>query len=272
MGRVDVSGLIVHADDFGETDEITAGIGLAMASGAVTSTSIMASMPGTPMALERARQHDRSVSFGLHINLCEGRPLSRCPTLARDDGSFVGKRELFLRSVSGRLDRDDVAREVAAQAAVLRDAGIEISHFDGHKHLHQLPIVSDAVAEVAGRFGVQRIRRSSLRRLGSLTGAATAVREVLSASAGRRFRAAGLRYPDRIVDLGRMMQVDTQAAAAMLAGDATVEVFCHPGTEAADREKPGSCERNAELQYLLSDRWAAVVQASGRRPMTYWQV
>jgi predicted glycoside hydrolase/deacetylase ChbG (UPF0249 family) len=229
-------------------------------------------MPGTLLALEHARHQDRSVSFGLHINLCEGTPLTHCPSLTREDGAFVDKRKLFLRSVSGQLDRDDVTREVAAQAAVLRDAGVPISHFDGHKHLHQLPTVCAAVADVARQFGVQRVRRSSVRRLHGLDRTSTAVRELLANGAGRRFRAAGLRFPDRVVDLGRIMQTDAARAAAMLAGDTIVEVFCHPGTAAAEFEKPGSCGRHAELQYLLSDQWAAIVRASGRQPVTYWQV
>ena len=44
-------GVIVHADDFGETVEITRGICAAIDGGAVTSTSIMANMPGTADAL-----------------------------------------------------------------------------------------------------------------------------------------------------------------------------------------------------------------------------
>ena len=45
--------MIIHADDFGETVEITEGICQGITAGVVTSTSIMANMPGTAEALRR---------------------------------------------------------------------------------------------------------------------------------------------------------------------------------------------------------------------------
>jgi len=58
-------GLIVHADDFGETVEITRGICAAIDAGAVTSTSIMANMPGTADALLRVAPLAERASFGV---------------------------------------------------------------------------------------------------------------------------------------------------------------------------------------------------------------
>jgi hypothetical protein len=51
-----------------------------------------------------------------------------------------------------------------------------------------------------------------------------------------------------------------------------VEIFCHPGTALADAEKPGSCQRHEELQYLLSPRFKEILKSSGARPITYWGI
>src|SRR5450759_2760437 len=139
------SRLIVHADDFGESVEITRGICTAIEGSAVTSTTIMANMPGTADALERVAGLADQASFGVHLNLCEGGPLTTGRTLVGRRGDFHGKRALFLRAISGMLSETEVEAELRAQIAVVHDAGIRISHADGHKHLHQLPVVCAAV-------------------------------------------------------------------------------------------------------------------------------
>ena len=141
--------LILHADDFGETAEITAGICQAIEAGVVTSTSIMANMPGTEDALPRAAQLAHRASFGVHLNFCEGRPLTPCKSLVDERGNFHGKRALFLRAVRGSLSLAELEAEVTAQIARVHEARIPISHADGHKHLHQLPLVRNAMRMLA---------------------------------------------------------------------------------------------------------------------------
>jgi len=107
--------LIVHADDFGETLEITRGIRLAIEAGVLTSTSIMANMPGTQDALQQVAGLADRASFGVHLNLCEGRPLTPARSLVDPEGRFCSKRALAARSVTGALVLADVEREIAAQ-------------------------------------------------------------------------------------------------------------------------------------------------------------
>lgn len=267
------SRLIVHADDFGETEEITRGICAAIEGGAVTSTTIMANMPGTDDALGRVAALADRASFGVHLNLCEGRPLTQGRSLT-DGERFCSKRQLFLRSVSGRLSGADVEAEVYAQIGRVRDAGVRISHVDGHKHLHQLPVVAAAVARVLPRFGIERVRLTRLRGLAAAARPATLVREFLAVPAAASFRRAGLRYPSRIADLQTLMAAPPGGAAGTMLRDARgpVELFCHPGTAQADIEKPGSCERHAELQYLLGDRFRELIRLHTLRLVTYWEL
>src|SRR5262249_912610 len=134
--------LIVHADDFGETPQITEGIRLGIEAGVVTSTSIMANMPGTEDGLRQGAGLAERPRFGVHLNFCEGRPLTRGRSLVDAEGRFHPKRTLFARSITGRLSLADVEAEIAAQIARIHDHGVSISHVDGHKHLHQLPVIS----------------------------------------------------------------------------------------------------------------------------------
>jgi predicted glycoside hydrolase/deacetylase ChbG (UPF0249 family) len=266
--------VIVHADDFGETLEITRGICTAIEAGAVTSTTIMASMPGTEDALTRVPRLADRASFGVHLNFCEGRPMTKGATLVNVRGEFYHKRALFLRAVSGALSAADVEAEVTAQLARVRDAGVRISHVDGHKHLHQLPVVAAAVARVLPRFGIERVRLTRLRSLEAVRFPATVVRELLALRAAKVFGRAGLRYPWRVFDLQRVMQLggEPDVGSALCESRGPVELFCHPGTAQADIEKPGSCARNAELQFLLSARFRELVARSNLRLVNYWEV
>lgn len=268
------SAVIVHADDFGETVEITEGICLAIAAGVVTSTSVMVNMPGTAEALRRIPQLTRQASFGLHLNLCEGRPLTRGTTLVDANGEFLRKRTLAARAFTGRLSLRELEAEVAAQIGMLSDIGVRVSHLDGHKHLHQLPIVCAAVANVLPRLGIERVR---ITRLGSwirVRGATMLVREAAARHAAHVFARARLRSPVRTVDLRQLLDGGSLVPLAPpgTADPAPVEICCHPGTAAADAAKPGSHRRGGELEYLLSPQFRRVLAASGAALVSYWRV
>lgn len=264
--------LIVHADDFGETPQITQGICVGIEAGVLTSTSIMANMAGTEDALQRVAGLSDRASFGVHLNFCEGRPLTSGRSLVDAAGRFHSKRTLFARAVTGRLTLVEVEAEVAAQIARVRDHGVRISHVDGHKHLHQLPVVSTAVANVLPRFGIWRVRITRLGTLVRARGAAVLVRELLAMKASRKFRDCGLRSPVRILDLRPFMAAAVPGPGSCVDPKGPVELCCHPGTAAADAEKPGSHVRCAELEYLLSPRFRALLDANRARLVSYWDV
>jgi len=264
--------LIVHADDFGELPEITTGICHAIEAGVVTSTSIMANMPGTEDALRRVPALAERASFGVHLNLCEGRALTHAPSLTDESGQFHPKRALFARALMRQLARREVEAEVTAQIARIHDAGVRVSHVDGHKHLHQLPLVRDVVAEVLPRFAIERVRVTRLGRFSDVDKPATLVREALAWQSGHAFRRAKLRSPARILDLQAIMRraQEGRKPEMTLASADPIEIFCHPGTARADLEKPGSCRRSAELAFLLSPQFRQWLAANRVRLISYW--
>lgn len=266
--------LIIHADDFGETEQITLGICEGIDAGVITSASIMANMPATDFALARAPALASRASFGVHLTLCEGRPLTSAPSLVDAQGRFHSKRQLFLRSVSGRLRMSELEAEIEAQVDRVAAGGVRVSHLDGHKHLHQLPVVCSAVAKVARKRGVERVRLAAMRHIAGFASPSSAAREILALHAKRVFGRARLRSPRRLVDIRYCM--DSKAIPdrwSQLGKDAEiVEIFCHPGTELADQEKPGTCRRAAELEFLLSPATRERLGSGGMQLVNYWSV
>jgi predicted glycoside hydrolase/deacetylase ChbG (UPF0249 family) len=160
-----VRGLIVSADDFGFTRSINRGIMEAVEGGAVTAVSMMVSQPGWLDAVQRARAAGSALDIGLHLNLSVGAPLTGISSLTdARTGEFLPVRTLIARSLGGRVRPDDAYKECCAQLDKLLDAGLTVTHLDGHKHLHLLPGVWTGVAVAAAARGGLTVRVPRERR------------------------------------------------------------------------------------------------------------
>jgi hypothetical protein len=158
-----LSRLIVNADDFGISNTVNRAILESMESGLVTSTSMIANMPGFEDAVQLVREHGLLIGrIGLHLNLTEGHPLSRpildCPAFCNDNGCFVyPRRSMFLLNSS---EKRAVYDELKAQLECLLAMGIRPTHLDSHHHIHTEWAIAPLVCRLARQYGIPRIRRS----------------------------------------------------------------------------------------------------------------
>lgn len=80
--------LIINADDFGYCKGVNYGIIEAHTDGILTSTTMMANMPGFDHAVELHRQHPK-LGIGVHLNLTTGSPvLKHLNTIVDTEGNF----------------------------------------------------------------------------------------------------------------------------------------------------------------------------------------
>ena len=153
--------LVVNADDLGLTVGVNDGILDAHDHGILTSASLFAGAPATPDAIRRARSRP-SLGVGVHLALVDGTPTlppSRVPTLVEDDGRFRRSWKPFIVAcLRGTVSLAEVELELTAQIERLRDAGIEPTHLDAHKHVHAYPPIFAIVARLAVRFGIPVVR------------------------------------------------------------------------------------------------------------------
>ncbi|MDO9559479.1 MAG: ChbG/HpnK family deacetylase [Syntrophales bacterium] len=154
--------LIIHADDLGADEARNAGIIEAIEAGSVTAASILVNGPAFQDCLQRiASINGKQLSFGVHLNLTEGRPLSPgLETITGKDGCFYGKQQGHRRLMNRGDDAlgKEIRREFAAQIQALRDAGVRMDHLDGHQHVHIFPAAIDATVRTAREFGIPWIR------------------------------------------------------------------------------------------------------------------
>ncbi len=151
--------LIIHADDFGLTEAVNEGIRTAIQNGPVTSTSLLVNFPASRNALNLARSENWDT--GWHVNLTEGRPISppeSIPSLVQKNGLFHGLKALMGRSFLRKLNPREVDIELTAQLKIFLDAGIRLTHLDGHQHIHTFPVVRDVLKKIVASHRIPFVR------------------------------------------------------------------------------------------------------------------
>ncbi|MEO8465609.1 MAG: ChbG/HpnK family deacetylase [Gammaproteobacteria bacterium] len=271
--------LIVNADDFGMTEAVNQGIVEAHDSGIVTSASVMATGSAFEHAVALAKTRPE-LAVGVHLTLTEQRPLtgSAAQSLVGADGRFAPHLVQFAGwHMRGKVALAQVRAELDAQIRKVRDAGIAVSHLDGHQHVHVLPGIAAVVAELAAAYGIravrfptERVRAYMLRNLGNARRLAEQV--VLGAvCAVSPLRA--LRRSDSFVGFyygGRLDEANLATVLGRLPARGTVELMCHPGGDDS-RAAEGYWQYSwaAERAALTSPRIRALLASRGAQLVSH---
>ena len=232
--------LIVNADDYGLTIGVSRAILDAHRNGIVTSTSVLTLSPGFDKTV--AWLHDEpALGTGAHLALVgEDPPLlsaSEVPTLVDRRGMLCNSWRQFLpKAAAGRIDPDDIRRELGAQIGRIQDAGLAIDHFDTHQNLHLWPLVQRVVMELGELHDVRVIR---ITRSSAASPVGVVVRRLARQLEARCDRAGWVYAPASTgldeaghLDVPDMIQALFRLASA---GAPAAELATHPG-EAGDAD------------------------------------
>ena len=262
--------LIINADDLGADEARNAGIFEGIEAGTVTSVSILPNGPALQEALIRIHAGSfRNISWGVHLNLSEGRPVKSVnPLLLGPDGCFLGKvpSQLLLMRQGDRDLENEVVHEVDAQILLLKGSGIPVRHLDGHQHIHVFPAVLRATVRAALEHSIPWIRTPydpepmsadfnlppSVREEGRFFGA-------LGRAARLVILEAGLHTPDHFRGLYLKGRLSLQRLESVLRGlpDGLTELMVHPGRNVEDSPETSfsafsTVDRRLELETLLN--------------------
>lgn len=226
--------LVITADDLGLTPGINDAVRRAHVEGVVTATSLL--------AVGRAYEHAVAMlgdlpdlAVGAHLALVgEDPPLlsaREIPTLVDRAGRLpLTYQTVVLRGLTGRLDPDDVRRELSAQLDRLIGSGLRLSHVDTHQHTHLWPAVGGVVADLAQQHGIGVVRVPQSRRLHPVSAGVTALSRWLRRGVRRRGLLCTTAYAG-LDEAGRLDAARFEAALRGLPRRATtVEINAHPGT------------------------------------------
>lgn len=155
--------VVLNADDFGrDADTVEATIS-AFERGLLSSATIMANMPAAAEAIAWARENPQ-FSFGVHLVwVSDGleyplSPVEEIPSLVGPDGQFRGSTTMRLLGMLHRVPPREIAAEAERQILRVREAGVPVSHVDGHGHVHKFGSFRTALRRVLPRLGIERVR------------------------------------------------------------------------------------------------------------------
>ena len=122
-----------------------------------------------------------ALGVGIHFTLANGNPVlppEDIPSLVTAEGIFHDNYVLFLKKYfSGKISLDEVRAELAAQLNKIRRAGLTLTHFDSHQHLHHVPGIIKIALELAAAENISAMRVADaklfdgeLKNIGQLAG------------------------------------------------------------------------------------------------------
>lgn len=154
--------VIINADDFGIHTEVNHAVIEAYEKGVLRSASLLASGAAFEEAVTLAKQCP-GLGIGIHLCLVGSLPpvLSpqEVPTLVDKDGLVAESYIPFIRRVmEGKIDYEQVYRELDAQMEKIMAQGLPITHVDSHQHMHILPPIWAIVQTLMKKYGLHRLR------------------------------------------------------------------------------------------------------------------
>lgn len=125
--------VLVRADDLGYCEGVNYGIAKTVREGIIRSVGVMTNMPATQHGLNLLK--DVEVCYGLHTNICVGKPLvapSLIPSIVGEDGQFKLSRA-YREAERDFVVLEEVILEIEAQYERFVDlVGYKPRYFEGH--------------------------------------------------------------------------------------------------------------------------------------------
>ena len=260
--------LIINADDYGRSPDISRGIREAHLRGIVTSTTCMMNIPTTPENIAVALKETPRLGLGVHLVLTMGRPL--LPTqagssLTDEHGNFFKYRPL-LEQVPN-LRSDEVKEEWRAQIeAYIRAAGRNPTHLDSHHH-------SSYFSAELFREMLEMAKEYECAIRFPFTGEISRELATTYPHVPTLMKEFDVRHPDRFID-DFYDEAATHTELLKIINtlpEGSTEVMCHPGyvDEAFANESVYNRQRERELDILTDSTIKDAIQANGIELITF---
>lgn len=225
--------LIVNADDFGLSDHTVEWTIKGFECGALTSATIMAGMPATGKAIAYAKAHPQ-FSFGVHFYLVDDAPMCKAEEIPSMIDPATGKlwqtRKFILRNFAGLIKVEELKREMRAQYMAIKEAGVPISHVDGHGHNHRLPQSIKALSELKEELGFVKVRRC--QDLAVVDGKLGLLSRAINGPMQKRLDQAGFKTTDHfLMNAGHTADSKWFSKALELLPAGITEIGVHPGVD-----------------------------------------
>ena len=248
--------LIINADDFGRHELINRAVEKAFREGCLKSATIMAGGKAFDDAVEMAKKNP-DLGVGIHFTLANGFPVlppEKIPSLVNEDGIFFADYVAFLKKyLHGKISRKEIQLELSAQLEKVLDAGLKLTHFDSHQHLHHFPGILEIALDLAKKANISAMRVSKakffdgeLKSLGQFIGR-VGLGSLAKISAAKAHR-QGFKTPNHFSGIVAGESVSENFLENLINNleEGTTEVMLHPGIDNEILQKYCDWEHNFE--------------------------
>lgn len=248
--------LIINADDFGRHELINLAVEKAFREGCLRSATIMAGGKFFNHAVEIAKRNPK-LGVGIHFTLANGFPVlppEKIPTLVTAEGIFHENYIEFLKLyVKGKIERAEIQAELAAQLEKVNRAGLKLTHFDSHQHLHHFPGIIAIALKLAKAANIPAMRVADTKIFdGSIESFGQIIGRLglgsLSKFAAHSAHTKNILTPDHFSGIVAGESVTEKFLTKLIKNldEGTTEVMLHPGTDNEILQKYCDWEHNFE--------------------------
>ena len=244
--------MVLCADDYGCSDEVSEGILRLLHQGRLSATSCMTTTASWSKDAEKLLPFKGKVQIGLHFNLTE-------------DQGFGGLKSVIFQALTRRLDLMCVRQAFQHQLMMFKEAmGIEPDFIDGHQHIQHLPGVREVIitsltdgtwvktpwvrVSSNGLFHVQSMKEGVIHLIG-----ASALRQLLTT-----YKIPFNPSFQGVYDFHKAEQFPHLMERFLQQSVEGGLIMCHPGLGGAVGD-PIAHARNREFQYLSSDAFGMLL-------------
>lgn len=266
--------LIVSADDFGLAKGINEGIVRARGEGIVTSINVMPSGNAFFDAVERLNVINQK-EVGAHLSLTASLPvteINKVKSLVTAGGAFHKSYSAFFASLfSGKINKDEVYRELKSQLDRVRHAGLKMTSLSSHEHIHMMPEILKIFIALAKEYGIPSVRYlhkdAFIPPLSAKKIFKKMVLGYFDGKMGKLLKDSGLTYTDYFMgflDAGNIKE-DILIGMIDCLKDGTTELVSHPGFLSPEVLDRCVFHRNCEtdLAALTSRRVKRLIEEKG---------
>lgn len=143
--------IVLCADDYGQAPAISFGILDLLQKGRLSAISCMVNTEYWAEHAEWLTPFHHKIDIGLHFNLTHGQPLSAEYRRKHGENFFPLGKVLTLAFLHS-LSESAIEAELNAQLDSFQNKlGFLPNHIDGHQHIHQFPLIRNAILNVYER-------------------------------------------------------------------------------------------------------------------------
>jgi predicted glycoside hydrolase/deacetylase ChbG (UPF0249 family) len=262
--------LIINADDYGRSSDISRGIREAHLNGMVTSTTCMMNIRPTARDIAMALNEAPNLRMGVHLVLTAKKPIlprQWVKSVTDENGDFL-KPDAFIANLPN-VDILEVKAEWRAQIeAYIAAAGTKPTHLDSHHHSsYSSPALFKAMLELAKEYDCAiRYPITPGSSAGEFTETAKYAADLFEKFKPRRPKNFIAAFYDEGATKENLLDILNNLP------DDTSELMCHPGyvdQNFAEKESVYNFPRQRELSILTSSAIKKAIQSNGIQLITF---